>query len=90
VIEYADKLLALGDKIDPPVRYQAYYARAYAYTNLNPQPTDPDMAKKAARRRSMVETLNELKKPDNMSQDDFSKAMKGPAILFNYTAAAPP
>ena len=89
VIEYADKLLALGDKIDPPVRYQAYYARAYAYTNLNPQPTDPDMAKKA-RQAALdgLKTLNELKKPDNMSQDDFSKAMKGPAILFNYTAAS--
>ena len=34
VIEYADKLLALGDKIEPPVKYQAYYARAFAYSNI--------------------------------------------------------
>jgi tetratricopeptide (TPR) repeat protein len=88
VIEYADKLLALGDKIEAPVRYQAYFARAYAYTNINPPPTDPEMAKKA-RQAALdgLKTLNELKKPDNMSQEDFSKAMKSPAILFNYTAA---
>ncbi len=38
VIEYADKLLALGDKIEAPVKYQAYYARAFAYSNINPLP----------------------------------------------------
>ena len=41
VIEYADKTLALGDKIDAPVKYQAYYARAFAYTNIQPPPTNP-------------------------------------------------
>jgi tetratricopeptide (TPR) repeat protein len=88
VIEYADKLLALGDKIEPPIKYQAYYARAFAYSNINPPPTDPDMAKKA--RQAAVDgsaTLNALKKPDNMSQEDFEKQKKAPAILFNYTAA---
>ena len=77
VIEYADKLLALGDKIEPPVKYQAYYARAFAYSNLNPPPTDPDMAKKA--RQAAIDglaTLNALKKPDNMSQEDFDKQKK--------------
>jgi tetratricopeptide (TPR) repeat protein len=89
VIENADKLLALGEKIEPPVRYQAYYARAFAYSNINPPPTDPDMAKKA-RQAALdgLKTLNDLKKPDNMSQDDFDKQKKAPAILFNYTAAS--
>jgi len=88
VIEYADKTLALGDKIEPPVKYQAYYARAFAYTNIQPPPTDPDQAKKA-RQAALdgLQTLNSLKKPDNMSQDDFDKQKKAPAILFNYTAA---
>ncbi len=88
VMEYADKTLALGDKIEPPVKYQAYYARAFAYTNIQPPPTDPDMAKKA-RQAALdgLQTLNSLKKPDNMSQDDFDKQKKAPAILFNYTAA---
>jgi tetratricopeptide (TPR) repeat protein len=88
VIEYADKTLALGDKIEPPVKYQAYYARAFAYSNLNPAPTDPEAARKA-RQAALdgLKTLNELKKPDNMSQEDFEKQKKQPAILFNYTAA---
>lgn len=88
VIEYADKLLALGDKIEPPVRYQAYYARAFAFSNMNPPPTDPDVARKA-RQAALdgLKTLAELKKPDNMSQEDFEKQKKQPAILFNYTAA---
>ncbi len=88
VIEYADKLLALGDKIEPPVKYQAYYARAFAYSNITPPPADPDMAKKARQGAADgLATLNGLKKPDAMSQDDFDKQKKAPAILFNYTAA---
>ena len=88
VIEYADKLLALGDKVEAPVRYQAYYARAFAYSNMNPVPPDADVNKKA-RQAALdgVKTLNDLKKPDNMSQEDFDKQKKQPAILFNYTAA---
>src|SRR5271170_558129 len=65
VIEYADKLLALGDKIEAPVQYQAYYARAFAYSNITPPPTDPDMAKKARQAAADgLTTLNSLKKPD--------------------------
>jgi tetratricopeptide (TPR) repeat protein len=88
VMEYADKTLARGDKIEAPVKYQAYYARAFAYSNMNPPNTDPEMAKKA-RQAGLdgLKTLNDLKKPDNMSQDDFEKQKKAPAILFNYTAA---
>jgi tetratricopeptide (TPR) repeat protein len=88
VIEYADKLLALGDKVEAPVRYQAYYARAFAYSNINPPPTDAEVNRKA-RQAALdgLKTLNDLKKPDNMSQDDFDKQKKQPAILFNYTAA---
>jgi tetratricopeptide (TPR) repeat protein len=88
VMEYADKLLALGDKVEAPVRYQAYYARAFAYSNLNPPNTDPDQAKKA-RQAALdgLKTLNDLKKPDNMTQDQFDGQKKQPAILFNYTAA---
>jgi tetratricopeptide (TPR) repeat protein len=93
VIEYADKLLALGEKVDPPSRYQAYYARAFAYSNV-PQPKgEPDAAAKdlAAKAcesaKAGLKTLNELKKPDAMSEDDFNKQKQQPAILFNYTLA---
>src|ERR1700676_1815313 len=89
VIENADKLIGLGaDKVEAPIRYQAYYARAFAYSNLNPPPTDAEQAKKA-RQAALdgLKTLNDLKKPDAMSQEDFDKQKKQPAILFNYTAA---
>src|SRR6266404_2055263 len=89
VIEYADKLLALGDKVEAPIRYQAYYARAFAYSNLPPTSQDvKDQAPKACEAaKAGLKTLNELKKPDNMSEEDFNKQKQQPAILFNYTLA---
>jgi hypothetical protein len=89
VIEYADKLLALGDKVEAAVRYQAYYARAFAYTNLPAQQQqDKDQATKAREAAlSGLKTLSELKKPDNMSEEDWNKQKQQPTTLFNYTAA---
>src|SRR6202040_907334 len=89
VIEHADKLLALGDKVEPPIRYQAYYARAFAYSNLPPNSQEvKDQAPKACEAaKAGLKTLNELKKPDNMSDQDFNKQKQQPAILFNYTLA---
>src|ERR1700676_4545559 len=88
VIEYADKLLALADKVEPPIRYQAYYARAFAYSNMPPGPDVQAQAPKACEAaKAGLKTLNELKKPDNMSEDDFNKQKQQPAILFNYTIA---
>lgn len=89
VIDAADKVISLGDKEEPGVRYQAYYARAFAYNNL--PPNDPTVKDQAAKARQSaldgLKVLNELKKPDNMSQADFDKQKQQPAILFNYTAA---
>jgi tetratricopeptide (TPR) repeat protein len=89
VIEYADKLLAMGDKVEPPIRYQAYYARAFAYSNMPPNsPEVQAQAPKACEAaKAGLKTLNELKKPDNMSEEDFNKQKQQPAILFNYTLA---
>jgi len=89
VIEYADKLIALGEKAEAPIRYQAYYARAFAYSNL--PPTSPDVKDQAAKAceaaKAGLKTLGELKKPDAMSEDDFNKQKQQPAILFSYTLA---
>src|SRR3984957_11870275 len=89
VIEYADKLLALGDKVEPPIRYQAYYARAFAYSNMPPNsPEAQAQAPKACEAaKAGLKTLNELKKPKNMSEDAFNKQKQHPATLFNYTIA---
>src|SRR5258706_1695012 len=87
VIEYADKLLAT-EKVEPPIRYQAYYARAFAYSNMPQGPDVQAQAPKACEAaKAGLKTLNELKKPDNMSDQDFEKQKQQPAILFNYTLA---
>jgi tetratricopeptide (TPR) repeat protein len=90
VIEYADKLVVLGDKVEPGIRYEALYARALSYAGLNVKDTDPaakDLATKAREAALLgLKTLDELKKPDNMSPEDFAKQKQPPAILFNYTA----
>jgi tetratricopeptide (TPR) repeat protein len=87
VIENADKLIALGDKADAPARYSAYYARAFAYSNLTPAP-GPDQATKACdAAKAGLKTLAELKAPAGMSDDDFNKQKQQPTILFNYTTA---
>src|SRR6202171_5906918 len=89
VIEYADKLLAMADKVEPPIRYQAYYARAFAYSNMPPNsPEVQNQAPKACEAaKAGLKTLNELKKTDNMSEEDLNKQKQHPAILFNYTLA---
>jgi len=89
VAENADKLLAMGDKVEPPIRYQAYYARAFAYSNLPQNGQDvKDQAPKACEAaKAGLKTLGELKKPDAMSQEDFDKQKQQPATLFNYTIA---
>src|SRR5712692_8879821 len=92
VIEYADKLVALGDKAEPPIRYEALYARALSYAGLNIKDTDPaakDLATKGRESALLgLKTLDELKKPDNLSAEDFAKQKQQPAILFNYTAGS--
>ena len=88
VIEYADKLLGLGDKVDAPARYSAFYARAFAYSNTTPPPTDPAQAAKACEAaKNGLKTLTELKPPAGMSEADFEKQKQQPTILFNYTLA---
>jgi tetratricopeptide (TPR) repeat protein len=87
VIEYVDKLLALGDKVDPGARYQALYARAFAYNNLNSN--DPGQAAKA-RQAALdgLKALTDLKKPDNIDDPTFAGEKKKVALYFNGTAGA--
>src|SRR6267143_1482045 len=70
----------------PGIRYEALYARALSYAGLNVKDTDPaakDLATKAREAALLgLKTLVELKKPDNMSPEDFTKQKQQPAILF--------
>jgi hypothetical protein len=86
VIEYADKVAAQGDKIDPGVRYQALYARAFAYNAMNStNPADAKAAQAAA--VEGLKALDQLKKPDNMTDDAFAAQKKQIQLYFNGTAA---
>jgi tetratricopeptide (TPR) repeat protein len=86
VIEFADKLVALGDKADPAQRYQVLYARALAYATLSAADQTAGAAKAREAALLGLKTLDELKRPDNISEADWPNTKKQPAILFNYTA----
>jgi tetratricopeptide (TPR) repeat protein len=89
VIEYADKLLALGTKIDPGTQLEAVYERELAFNlSFNDKaPNAADQAKAAiAAAQKGIELLNGLKKPANMTDEQFTQQKKGPEALFNYTA----
>jgi hypothetical protein len=85
-IENIDKLESLGDKVDPLVRYGAYYNRAVAYNSMNS--ADPALAK-AAREKALngLKMIPDLKKPDTMDEKAFADQKKSGTILFNFTAA---
>jgi hypothetical protein len=89
VIEYSDKVLGLGDKIDAGGQYQALYAHCFAYNALTAaQQADPATAKPS--RDSAVaglKSLDSLKKPDSMTDDAFATQKKQIQIYFNGTAA---
>jgi tetratricopeptide (TPR) repeat protein len=87
VIEYADKLIALGDKAEAPARYQAYFARAYAYTHMKPEEQAGQAAKACDAAKNGLKTLGELKKPDNLTEEDFNKQKQQPSVQFNYALA---
>ena len=93
VMEYADKLVALGDKADATMRYEAYFARAVAFNNTNIRPDEPAAKEKCTKARGEalagLKALQDVKKPDTMSEEDFDKQVRLPAkIQFNYAAAS--
>jgi tetratricopeptide (TPR) repeat protein len=91
VIEYADRMIALGDKIDATGKLEAYYTRAQAfYLGVAGDKTlqAPDALGKA-RDASLagLKALDDLKKPDNVPADQFETQKKGVKVLFNSVAA---
>jgi tetratricopeptide (TPR) repeat protein len=87
VIESADKLVALGDKVGPNEKYGALYARAYAFNNLS-------AAEQAAQAKGAMDAavagiklIPELKKPDALDDEAFKKQKEQAAIYLNGTAA---
>lgn len=86
VIEYADKLVALGDKVGANEKYGAIYARAYAYNQLNSQ--DPALAKAEMDSCSSgLALISELKKPQQADEAKFEQQKKQASIYLNGTCA---
>ena len=87
VIEYADKTVALGDKIGPNDKYAALYARATAFYSL-PAAEQAAQGKGAiAAAETGLKLIPDLKKPDNMDDKTFDAQKKTGAIYFNGAAA---
>ncbi len=89
-IDYADKMIALGDQIDTTGRLEAYYTRAQAfYLGISSKDLQtPDALNKARDAAAAgLKTLDDLKKPDNVPADQFETQKKGVKVLFNSVAA---
>jgi tetratricopeptide (TPR) repeat protein len=90
VIEYADRMIALGDKIDATGRLEAYYTRAQAfYLGMSDKALQTPDALTKTRDAALagLKTLEDLKKPDNVPADQFEQQKKGVRVLFNAVAA---
>jgi tetratricopeptide (TPR) repeat protein len=89
-IDYADKMIALGDKIDTTGRLEAYYTRAQAfYLGMADKCLQTPDALTKARDTALagLKTLDDLKKPDNVDDKQFEAQKKGVKVLFNAVAA---
>jgi tetratricopeptide (TPR) repeat protein len=89
-MEYADRQIALGDKIDTQGRLEAEVARAQAYyvgSGEKPLQTPDVQTKSRDAAVQGLKTLDEWKKPDAMAQEDYDKTKKGYTVLFNTIAA---
>jgi hypothetical protein len=85
-IEYADKMIALGDKISPAEKYDAYYVRAYAYNSIQNPDADTSKAARAAALAGL-KVLDQVPKPDGVDDAKFAQEKQQSVLLFNGTAA---
>jgi len=89
-IEYADRMIGLGDKIDSTGRLEAYYTRAQAYYlgSAGKDLQTPDALTKARDAAlAGLKAVDDLKKPDAAPAEQFEQQKKGVRVLFNAVAA---
>jgi tetratricopeptide (TPR) repeat protein len=88
-IEYIDKLLALGDKVDAATKLAALVNRGQAYgagaTDAALQTPDMLTKTRAASAQGLT-ALSALPKPANMSEEAFDKQKKAIGFVFNSVA----
>lgn len=95
MIESADKLAALGDKIDALTRFNAYFAHATSYYTMVSDPATGPVASKdvpqakaaMAAVASALKSIDDLKKPDNVTDDAWAKQKTQSLITLNGIAA---
>ena len=89
VIDYADRLVALGDKVAANVRFQALYLRSLAF-NYSFSEKDPNAKDEATQELAAAQTgltiMGQMQKPANQTDDQWATAKNAPTALFNYTA----
>ena len=89
-MDYADKMISLGDKVDTQGRLEAYVARAQAYYvgQGDKALQTPDVQTKARDAAvAGLKTLDDWKKPDAMAADAYGQQVKGFKVLLNSIAA---
>ncbi len=88
-LEYADRELTFGDKLDPGTRLEALYIRALAFHgSFNEKASDAKQQAERAHAAALegLKVLNQLPKPAGVTDEQFAQNKKGPTALFNYTA----
>jgi hypothetical protein len=89
-MDYADKMINLGDLVDTQGRLEAYVARAQAYYVGQGDKTfqTPEVQTKARDAAvAGLKTLDTWKKPDAMAEDAYNQQVKGFKVLLNSIAA---
>jgi hypothetical protein len=88
-IDYADKELALGDKVDIGTRLEAYivWAQGFLAGQADKSLQSPDMLTKTKNATADgLKVLANWMKPDKMTDDQYAKQKKDTAMLFNDVA----
>lgn len=92
VIDYSDKMAALGDKIDAAAKFNAYYTHAAAYAALiaadKTAAADVNLAK-SARDAAIagLKVLADVKKPDNVADDAWATQKRNFQLFLNGVSA---
>ena len=93
-IEYADKLVGMGDKVDAAVVLGALQARVQAFSAMQFNPQAPDANDQLTKERDAAlqgaKLLEAFPKPATakMSEDDFAKQKKPGIAFFDSSAGA--
>ena len=87
VIENADKVVSLGEKVGANDRYNALYVRAFAYNSLSPAEQTAQAKTAITGASAALKLQPDLKKPDQIDEKAFEEEKKKGAIVLNGTAA---